>query len=176
VVGDPAAPAAVAAHPVHLGPRRGDAAGVPQPEPGGRRPVGHPRTVAADPDGHRLQPRFYVVTRYLDFDELLDRADLVITAEGAIDRQSARGKVPAEVARRASVRDIPVIALSGTVGEGVQAALDAGLDAYGSILTRPCSLEQALQETAEFLVSSAEQTMRLLLVGRRLAWQEAEVR
>jgi glycerate kinase len=37
--------------------------------------------------------------------------------------------VPAEVSRRASARDTPVIALSGTVGEGVQAALDAGLDA-----------------------------------------------
>lgn len=126
--------------------------------------------------GARLQPRFDVVTRYLDFDELLDRTDLVITAEGAIDRQSARGKVPAEVARRAALRDIPVIALSGTVGEGVQAALDAGLDAYASILTRPCTLEHALQETSDFLVSSAEQTMRLLLVGRRLAWQEADAR
>ncbi|MEX5718258.1 glycerate kinase family protein [Geodermatophilus maliterrae] len=126
--------------------------------------------------GARLQPRFDVVTRYLDFDALLSRTDLVITAEGAIDRQSARGKVPAEVARRAALRDIPVIALSGTVGEGVQAALDVGLDAYTSILTRPCTLEEALEEASEFLVCSAEQTMRLLLVGRRLAWQETETR
>ena len=126
--------------------------------------------------GARLQPRFDVVTRYLDFDALLQRTDLVITAEGAIDRQSARGKVPAEVARRAALRDIPVVALSGTVGEGVQAALDAGLDAYTSILTRPCTLDEALEEASEFLVCSAEQTMRLLLVGRRLAWQETETR
>ncbi|SFP52909.1 glycerate kinase [Geodermatophilus dictyosporus] len=126
--------------------------------------------------GARLQPRFDVVTRYLDFDALLSRTDLVITAEGAIDRQSARGKVPAEVARRAALRDIPVLALSGTVGEGVQAALDAGLDAYTSILTRPCALDEALEEAADFLVCSAEQTMRLLLVGRRLAWQETETR
>src|SRR3712207_8433502 len=42
------------------------------------------------------------------------------------------------------------IALSGTVGEGVQAALDAGLDAYASILTRPCTLDHALQETSDF--------------------------
>jgi glycerate kinase len=44
------------------------------------------------------------------------------------------------------------------------------------MLTRPCTLDHALQETSDFLVSSAEQTMRLLLVGRRLAWQEAEAR
>ena len=124
--------------------------------------------------GGTLHPRFDVVTRYLDFDELLERTDLVITAEGAIDRQSARGKVPAEVARRAGLRDIPVLALTGTVGEGVQAALDAGLDAYASILTRPCTLEEALADARESLTSSAEQTMRMLLVGRRLAWQEQE--
>ncbi len=84
--------------------------------------------------------------------------------------------MPAEASRRAAARDIPVIALSGTVGAGVQAALDAGLDAYASLLTRPCTLDHALQATSDFLVSSAEQTMRLLLVGRRLAWQEAEAR
>ncbi|GAA1926545.1 glycerate kinase [Nocardioides lentus] len=124
--------------------------------------------------GATLHPRFDVITRYLDFDALLERVDLVLTAEGAIDRQSARGKVPAEVARHAGARDIPVVALTGTVGEGVQAALDAGLDAYASILTRPQSLDEALAEVRESLTSSAEQTMRLLLVGRRLAWQEGE--
>ncbi|WP_299058202.1 glycerate kinase [uncultured Nocardioides sp.] len=126
--------------------------------------------------GAVLHPRFDVITRYLDFDALLGRVDLVITAEGAIDRQSARGKVPAEVARHAGERDIPIIALTGTVGEGVQAALDAGLDAFASILTRPQTLEQALDEVRDSLTTSAEQTMRLLLVGRRLAWQEAETR
>ncbi|MCH1866013.1 glycerate kinase [Nocardioides sp. CFH 31398] len=126
--------------------------------------------------GATLHPRFDVITRYLDFDALLGRVDLVITAEGAIDRQSARGKVPAEVARHAGERDIPIIALTGTVGEGVQAALDAGLDAFASILTRPQTLEQALREVRDSLTTSAEQTMRLLLVGRRLAWQQAEAR
>lgn len=124
--------------------------------------------------GATLHSRFDVITRYLAFDHLLADSDLVITAEGAIDRQTPRGKVPAEVARLAAARDVPVIALTGTVGEGVQAAIDAGLDAYASILTRPCSLEEALDEARDLLVCSAEHTMRMLLVGRRLAWQEAE--
>lgn len=124
--------------------------------------------------GATLHPRFDIITRYLAFDHLLADTDLVITAEGAIDRQTSRGKVPAEVARLAALQDVPVIALAGTVGEGVQAAVDAGLDAYTSILTRPCTLAEALTEARELLMSSAEQTMRLLLVGRRLAWQEAD--
>lgn len=118
--------------------------------------------------GATLHPRFDIVFRYLAFDELLAHTDLVITAEGAIDRQTPRGKVPAEVARRAAALDLPVIALAGTIGEGVQAAVDAGLDAWASILTRPCSLADALEDAEHSLIASAEQTMRLLLVGRRL--------
>ena len=83
--------------------------------------------------------------------------------------------MPAEASRRAAAPDIPVIALSGTVGAGVQAALDAGLDAYTSILTPPVHARPRAPGDLG-LVSSAEQTMRLLLVGRRLAWQEAEAR
>lgn len=126
--------------------------------------------------GATLHPRFDVISDYLDLDQLLAECDLVITAEGAVDRQSARGKVPAEVSRRAGALDIPVIALAGTIGDGVQAALDAGLDAYASILTSPSTLDEALAGVRESLVASAEQTMRLLLVGRRLAWQEDDVR
>ncbi len=125
--------------------------------------------------GANLRPRFEVINEYLDLDALIADADLVITAEGAIDRQTPRGKVPAEVARLATDRDVPVIALTGTVGEGVQAALDAGLDAYVSILDHPCTLEEALVGAHESLVRTAEQTMRLLLVGRRLAWAADDV-
>jgi len=124
--------------------------------------------------GATLHSRFDIITTYLAFDHLLGESDLVITAEGAIDRQTSRGKVPAEVARHCARIDVPVIALAGTVGQGVQAALDAGLDAYGSILTRPCALQEALDDATELLTSAAEQTMRMILVGRRLAWSEAD--
>lgn len=123
--------------------------------------------------GARLRPRFEVISEYLDLDALIADAHLVITAEGAIDRQTPRGKVPAEVARLATERDVPVIALTGTLGEGVRAALDAGLDAYASIIDHPCTLAEALESAQVALVRTAEQTMRMLLVGRRLAWAAA---
>lgn len=124
--------------------------------------------------GATLHSRFDIITEYLAFDHLLAESDLVITAEGAIDRQTPRGKVPAEVAAHAARLDVPVIALTGTVGEGVQAAVDAGLDAFGSILTAPCTLDEALEHADELLISAAEQAMRMMLVGRRLAWQELD--
>ncbi|MCJ2006761.1 glycerate kinase [Methylobacterium sp. J-092] len=115
--------------------------------------------------GGSLHPRFDVVMRYLAFDGLLAEADLVITAEGSLDAQTHRGKVPAEVGRRAKARGLPVIALAGTLGEGCAENLDHGIDAFASILERPCTLEEAFGRAEEMLVSAAEEAMRMVRVG-----------
>jgi glycerate 2-kinase len=50
----------------------------------------------------------------LNFETLLDGADLVITGEGSFDRQTLFGKVPIGVAQRAAAMHIPTIILSGS--------------------------------------------------------------
>lgn len=119
--------------------------------------------------GATLHPRFDIMLDYLDFDRLLGRADLVITAEGALDAQSPFGKVPCEVARRAEAQGIPTIALAGTIGKGARHTYEHGIGAYASIMRRPCTLEKAIDEGAKLLRGAAENTMRMLLVGERLA-------
>ncbi|ABL72624.1 MULTISPECIES: glycerate kinase family protein [Paracoccus] len=119
--------------------------------------------------GAVLHPRFQIMLDYLDFDRLLGRADLVITAEGALDAQSPFGKVPCEVARRAEAIGIPTVALAGTIGKGARQTYEHGIGAYASIMRRPCSLEKAIGEGAKLLRNAAENTMRMLLVGQRLA-------
>ncbi|CUX49748.1 hypothetical protein EM858_13320 [Agrobacterium sp. CNPSo 2736] len=74
----------------------------------------------------------------------LHDADLIITAEGSLDGQTPFGKVPAEIARRAKTAGVPVIALAGTIGKGIRLNFDCGIDAFASILIRPCSLEDAI--------------------------------
>ena len=106
--------------------------------------------------------------QYLNLDQLMAQADLVITAEGSIDEQTPFGKVPAEVAHRAKLRGLPVIALAGTVGKGVRINFDHGIDAFASILTRPCTLEQAIIEAPKLLARAAEDAMRMVSVGMRL--------
>ncbi len=118
--------------------------------------------------GGRLHPRYEVVMQYLNLDQLMAQADLVITAEGSIDEQTPFGKVPAEVAHRAKRRGLPVIALAGTVGKGVRINFDHGIDAFASILTRPCTLEQAIIEAPKLLARAAEDAMRMVSVGMRL--------
>ena len=47
------------------------------------------------------------------FDQAIKDADLVITGEGRIDRQTLTGKLPYVVAERAASRNIPVVAICG---------------------------------------------------------------
>jgi glycerate kinase len=119
--------------------------------------------------GGTLHPRFDLVMRYLDFDALLRRADLVITAEGCLDSQTPFGKVPAEVARRAKLRGLPVVALAGALGTDARLNLVHGIDAFASIQQRPCTLDESMENASEWLARAAENTVRLLWAGTRLA-------
>ncbi|MGL4406455.1 MAG: glycerate kinase, partial [Notoacmeibacter sp.] len=118
--------------------------------------------------GAKLHPRFDIVMQYLDFDRLLERADLVITAEGSLDGQSPFGKVPCEVARRARSKGIPAIAIAGTIGKGVASTFETGIDAFASILKRPCTLEEAISGSEKLLRNAAEDATRMIQVGMRL--------
>lgn len=51
----------------------------------------------------------------LGLDSAIETADLVLTGEGALDAQTAQGKVVAEVIRRANRFDKPVICIAGSV-------------------------------------------------------------
>ncbi|NGO76601.1 glycerate kinase [Streptomyces sp. YC504] len=119
--------------------------------------------------GARLLPRFDVLLDHLDLDARLARADLVVTAEGALDFQSPRGKVPAEVARRAKLSGRPVLVLAGTIGEGAHRIRASGVDAYSGILPAPVTLTEALGRGAEFLTDATERALRMVLLGARLA-------
>ena len=51
----------------------------------------------------------------VDFDRKITNADWIITGEGKADRQTAEGKVPAGVLKRAKKANIPVMLISGKV-------------------------------------------------------------
>jgi glycerate kinase len=119
--------------------------------------------------GAHLLPRFDVMFDHVDLESAIARADLVITAEGAIDEQTPRGKIPAEVARRAKRHGTPVIALAGTVGANADVNYDVGIGAIVAILPGPLELDQALDGASEYLTDATERTLRLLVVGTALA-------
>ena len=116
----------------------------------------------------KLHPRYDIVMQYLEIDSLLSESDLVVTAEGSIDFQTPRGKIPVEVTQRAKKYQLPVIALAGTIGKDAQLNLEHGIDSFESILDAPCTLDQAIANALELVTNAAERVMRLMLVGQSL--------
>jgi glycerate 2-kinase len=117
--------------------------------------------------GATLRPGVEMVIDAVQLAGTLRGADLVITGEGRIDRQSAFGKTPVGVARAAKKLGIPVVAVCGSIGDGAEAVLDQGIDAYVSLVNGPMTLDDAMRRAPELLRSAAAQVMRVYLLGRR---------
>ncbi|MFN0315804.1 MAG: glycerate kinase [Burkholderiales bacterium] len=115
--------------------------------------------------GGTLHSRYDIVMQYLELDSLIGQSDLIVTAEGKLDGQTPFGKIPSEVARRAKTHALPVIALAGTIGQGAALNFEHGIDAFASILDRPCTLDDAFAGAGSLLAHAAENAMRMVLVG-----------
>ncbi|MFL5272902.1 MAG: glycerate kinase, partial [Anaeromyxobacteraceae bacterium] len=76
----------------------------------------------------RLRPGVSIVLETPGFDALVKAADLVITGEGRTDFQTAMGKAPVGVAAAAKRHGVPVVCLSGGLGEGADDVLAHGID------------------------------------------------
>ncbi|MUT68278.1 glycerate kinase [Paenibacillus sp. NEAU-GSW1] len=102
-----------------------------------------------------------IVAGVTKLEEAIQGADLVITGEGQVDRQTAQGKAPCGVARIAKAYGIPVIVVAGSIGEGIDALYEQGVSAVVSIVNRPMSLEEAVEQSEPLLEQAGEQVMRI---------------
>lgn len=84
----------------------------------------------------------------LDFNKQVQWADLVITGEGKIDRQTLNNKAPYAVASLARKAGKPVIAIAGTIEADAADVFNGG--AY-SFLISPVSLHEAMHKAKEYL-------------------------
>lgn len=82
--------------------------------------------------GAQLRPGIEVVLDLVRFEEQLDGCDLVLTGEGRMDGQSLGGKVPIGVSRRAKKKQVPVVAIVGITGPGIEPIYDEGITAVFS--------------------------------------------
>ena len=115
----------------------------------------------------RLTPGIDLVIDAVGLNDRLRGATLCLTGEGAIDASSAFGKTVVGVGRAARESGVPCIALCGAIGEGADAVLDEGLDAYISISHGPGSLDDAVAHAAFRLQHATESIVRVFRAGRR---------
>ena len=107
-----------------------------------------------------------VVKQALQFDEVIQGADLILTGEGKVDQQTRQGKVIAGVLKSARTQQIPVVALTGNcLAYDPQLSSD-GLTALFPIHPAPLTLTEALDPTfaAQQLERTTQQIIAMLNV------------
>jgi glycerate kinase len=117
--------------------------------------------------GGKLEPGIKLVIDAVNLADRLKDADLCLTGEGAIDAQSAFGKTAVGVGRLARSLGCPTLALAGTIGQGAEAVIEHGVDAYFSICPSPIALDEAITSASRLLACATEQAVRAFLASRR---------
>lgn len=121
--------------------------------------------------GAHLKSGIDTVLDFVDFDNLLEGVDLVITGEGRIDGQSIYGKVPIGIARRCKEKKVKVVAIVGSIGENAQLVYGYGIESIMPIINRAMSLEEAMANSVELLTDAADRMFRLIKVGGHTSFE-----
>ena len=109
-----------------------------------------------------------IVIDAVQLERQLEGADLVVTGEGEINFQTVFGKTPVGVAKLAKQHGIPVIAIAGSIAEGAEGVLEAGIDAIVDIVPAPMPLDSAVDNAFDLTVEAAVRAARLISVGTGL--------
>lgn len=117
--------------------------------------------------GARIQRGIETVLDAIDFNRRLRGVDLVITGEGRMDAQTAQGKAPVGVARRARAHGISVVAVVGGRAADLGGVWGQGIGLVIPTVIEPMSLTEAINRTEVLLPLAGESAMRAFLLGGR---------
>ena len=110
-----------------------------------------------------LESGIKIVLEETQLEEYIKDADLVVTGEGRLDRQTAMGKAPIGVAKLAKKYGKTVIAFAGSVERDARECNEQGIDAFFPVLRGITTLEEAMknENAKRNLADTAEQVYRL---------------
>lgn len=115
-----------------------------------------------------LRSGIETVLDLVDFESMLEGVSLVVTGEGAADRQSVFGKVMQGVGMRCRARGIPAVAVVGSMGEGAEELYEYGIESIITTVNGSMSLEEALERAEELYLNAARRMFRFLKAGNNL--------
>ena len=135
----------------------------------------------------KLKPGAELVAEKLKLSEHIKDADLVVTGEGKIDSQTWYGKTPIGVARIAKKFGVPVLVITGQIGEDAEKLYTSelpsanprilirfaheykqGIDAMLSTAPGPISLEESISNAENLIASASEKAARMIKIGLRM--------
>jgi glycerate kinase len=91
--------------------------------------------------GGNLESGFDFVARTIGLEDQMRGCDMVITAEGFLDKSSREGKAPVSVARLAKKIGVPCVAVVGAMAPGLDWLQEAGLTQVLTLFDGPISKE-----------------------------------
>ncbi len=116
--------------------------------------------------GGTLKSGIHTILDLIQFDEMIENADLIFTGEGKIDGQSLRGKVVIGIAERAKKKSIPVVAIVGAIGEEAEKAYKMGVSSIFSINRAAIDYEISRHHSKENLAATIDSLMRFYKIGQ----------
>ncbi|WP_339709140.1 glycerate kinase [uncultured Kriegella sp.] len=97
-----------------------------------------------------------LVLETLGLEEYIKKSNLVITGEGKIDSQTLHGKTIAGVTKMAKKYKVPVVVVTGKIGEDIEPIYDMGVCGVFAIVNQPMNLEQAINEAPQLIQNSVK--------------------
>src|SRR6266571_3899461 len=110
--------------------------------------------------GAKVRPGFDVVAEAVGLESKIKDADVVITGEGSLDRQTVEGKTPAGVARLAQTFGKKVFAIAGRT-DGNRHVHELFDEVY-TLARRGLSKEKQMKRAAELLRERAREVAKVL--------------
>jgi glycerate kinase len=115
----------------------------------------------------RLVPGAPLVVDASGFEKVLPGARLVITGEGRVDGQTAFGKAPGEVAKRAHRAGIPTLLLAGSRGPGWESLISMGVNSVVTLAEEGDpeghNLQVLMHDAAQELTRAAARAVQEML-------------
>lgn len=110
-----------------------------------------------------LESGIDLILKETNLESDIKTANLVITGEGQLDKQSVMGKAPIGVAKLAKQYHLPVIAFAGCITKDATICNQEGIDAYFPILRNVTTLQEAMdyQHAFDNMKDTVEQVFRL---------------
>lgn len=105
-----------------------------------------------------LESGIDIVLKETKLEELVKDADIVVTGEGRLDKQTVMGKAPIGVAQIAKKYNKKVIAFAGAVTKEARILNENGIDAFFPILREVITEEEAMSK--EVSSANLEETVR----------------
>jgi glycerate 2-kinase len=100
------------------------------------------------------------------FDKALVGARLVITGEGRVDGQTADGKAPGEVARRAQAAGVPTLLMAGSKGPGWETLIGKGVSAVVELAQEGHNLQDLMQDARPALTRATARAVKEILATK----------